>query len=52
VVFYRDVSGLSLTDLPHLGAEGKAAYERMCATDHFTAHSRIDITDWRPVSAH
>jgi serine/threonine protein kinase len=50
VIFYRDVTNLKLTDLPQLGAEGQAAYERMCATDHFTAHNRIDVTDWRPLT--
>jgi len=51
VIFCRDVTNLKFSDLPQLGAEGKAAYERMCATDHFTAHNRIDVTDWRPITA-
>jgi len=50
VIFYRDVTNLKFADFPQLGPEGKAAYDRMCATEHFTAHNRIDVKDWRPVT--
>jgi eukaryotic-like serine/threonine-protein kinase len=52
IIFYRDATNLKFTDLPQLGPEGKAAYDRMCAAEHFTAHNRIDVTDWRPLTAH
>jgi hypothetical protein len=47
IVFYRELSHLSLADLPQMGVEGKTAYEDMQAMEHFSAHCRTDITDWR-----
>ncbi|MBY0528478.1 MAG: protein kinase [Gemmataceae bacterium] len=49
VVFYREAAGVKLADLPQMGATGKAAYDKMASTDHFTPHSRIDVEQWRPV---
>jgi serine/threonine protein kinase len=45
IVLYREAP-LSLPDLPQLGPESRAAYERMCALEHFTPHIRTDVVQW------
>jgi hypothetical protein len=47
LVFYREILDIQLAELPQLGPEAKAAYEMQRGTEHFTPHSRSDITDWR-----
>jgi serine/threonine protein kinase len=52
IVCYREQAGLALADLPQFGPEARAAYEEMLATEHYTPHSRLDITDWGPLPRH
>lgn len=47
LIFYREVPGIDPADLPQLGPESRAAYEKMAGTEHFTPHSRCDITAWK-----
>jgi hypothetical protein len=49
ILFYRELVGFALTDLRQLGSPGREAYHQMTKRDQFSAHSRIDITDWRAV---
>ena len=47
LVIYREVPGIGLADLPQLGPEGQAAYDKMAGTEHFTPHCRCDIVQWK-----
>jgi eukaryotic-like serine/threonine-protein kinase len=49
ILFYREQVGFNLTDLKQLGTLGQEAYQQMTRREQFSAHSRIDITDWRAV---
>jgi len=50
IVFYREAVGIKLSELPQLGPDGRAAYEKLAGTDHFTPHCRSDVGDWRKVT--
>ena len=52
IVFYRELAGLALTDLPQTGSEGRDAYEKMKSTENFTPHSRSDISEWQLPTEH
>jgi serine/threonine protein kinase len=51
IVFYRECSQISLSELEQLGPLGLEAYRQMAALQHFTPHSRSDINEWRSASA-
>jgi serine/threonine protein kinase len=46
IVFYRERARLVLTDLKQLGPLGQEAYRQMSTVEHFTPHTRIDISNW------
>jgi hypothetical protein len=48
VVFYRELHGLALTDLPQLGPQARDAYQQALETDH-PPHSRKDVVWQLPV---
>ncbi len=50
ILFYREYQGLDMTDLPHAGPSGRAAYDRALRLEQFTPHSRTDISEWRELS--
>ena len=47
ILFYREQVGFALADLKQLSSPGRDAYQQMTRREQFSAHSRIDITDWR-----
>jgi hypothetical protein len=47
-VFYRELHGLALTDLPQLGPQARDAYQQALETDH-PPHSRKDVVWQLPV---
>jgi hypothetical protein len=48
ILFYREETCLTLSDLKLLGPVGREAYRQMNNVEHFTPHSWIDITEWFP----
>jgi hypothetical protein len=46
IVFYRERSHFSLTDLPQMGALARTMYEQILASEPFGPHSRTDISAW------
>jgi hypothetical protein len=44
VLIYRERINLPLLGLEHMGALGQDAYTQMTSTDHFTPHTRTDVT--------
>jgi len=46
IVVYREKIGISLASLPQVGSLGKKGYEVACSLEHFTPHSRQDISAW------
>ncbi|MFL5241474.1 MAG: tubulin-like doman-containing protein [Gemmataceae bacterium] len=44
IVFYRQLSDVSLGDLEHLGPAGQDAYRQLSTVDHLTPHARMDFT--------
>jgi serine/threonine protein kinase len=51
ILMYREQVGFALADLKQLGPVGRDAYQQMAALQHFTPHSRADITNWRAAAA-
>jgi hypothetical protein len=51
IIFYREAAELPLTDLEQFGRPGQEAYRQMSARDHFTPHTRNDITEWRTATS-
>src|SRR5262249_2524115 len=47
VLFYREIPHLPLAALEQLGPVGYETYRQMTSAEHFTPHTRIDITEWR-----
>jgi eukaryotic-like serine/threonine-protein kinase len=47
IVFYREFPLVPLASLEQLGPAGYEAYRQMTNVEHFTPHTRIDITEWR-----
>jgi hypothetical protein len=47
VLYYREEACLALSDLKLLGPIGREAYRQMNAVEHYTPHTRIDITEWQ-----
>jgi hypothetical protein len=47
IIFYREVVGLTMHDLPIFGADGRDAYQQMVANPNMMPHTRTDVTDWR-----
>jgi serine/threonine protein kinase len=43
IVFFRQISDLSLGDLKHLGPAGQEAFQELSSVDHVTPHARMDI---------
>ncbi len=50
VVLYREYVGLNLKDLRQVGELGREAYDMTSAVEHFTPHTRLDITAWREIA--
>jgi serine/threonine protein kinase len=46
IVFYRERSHFSLTDLPQMGTLARSMYEQILASEPFGPHSRTDIAAW------
>jgi len=44
IVFYRQLSDVSLGDLEHLGPTGQEAYRQLSSVDYLTPHARMDFT--------
>jgi hypothetical protein len=44
IVVYREVAHLPLADLEQLETAGQEAYRKMSALEHFTPHTRTDIS--------
>ena len=49
--FYREDTRFTISDLEQLDTVGEDAYHQMQATEHFTPHSRQDITHWHEIPA-
>jgi eukaryotic-like serine/threonine-protein kinase len=47
ILLYREFPQLPLTSLAQLGSAARQAYVQVCGAEHYTAHSRTDIVDWR-----
>jgi serine/threonine protein kinase len=47
IVFYREVPHVRLADLEQLGPLGYEAYRQIVTMKNLTAHSRMDINEWR-----
>jgi serine/threonine protein kinase len=47
LTFYREEHRYSLGELKRLCTEASEAYQQMVAAEHFTPHSRLDISHWR-----
>lgn len=47
IVFYRELPRVALADLEQVGPLASEAYNQMTTLEHFTPHSRIDITEWK-----
>ena len=50
IIFYRDRSGLLLTDLEQFSPEAREAYEAMFDDESLSPHNRLDVPEWRPRS--
>jgi hypothetical protein len=46
ILFYREEACLRFADLKLLGPAGRAAYLQLSKVEHFTPHSRTDISAW------
>jgi hypothetical protein len=46
ILFYREETCLHFADLKLLGPDGREAYLHLNSAEHFTPHSRTDITEW------
>jgi hypothetical protein len=44
IVFYRQLSDVSLGDLEHLGPTGQEAYRQLSSVEYLTPHARMDFT--------
>jgi hypothetical protein len=51
VILYRECAEIPFSELEHLGPLGAEAYRQMASLEHFTPHSRSDISQWESVSA-
>jgi hypothetical protein len=49
IIFFREVPHVPLSALEQLGPLAFEAYRQLASREHFTPHSRIDVTDWRPI---
>jgi hypothetical protein len=47
ILLYREFPHLPLASLAQLGSAARQAYVQVCGAEHYTAHSRTDIVDWR-----
>jgi serine/threonine protein kinase len=48
ILVYREVTNQPLADLEQMGPLGRDAYRQMSAAEHFTPHTRTDIT-FKPI---
>jgi hypothetical protein len=46
IIFYRECPNIPLVDLEQFGPAAREAYRQMSSVEHFTPHSRIDISRW------
>jgi serine/threonine protein kinase len=44
ILIYREKSYMKLSELEHLGDAAREAYSQMCAAEHFTPHTRTDVS--------
>ncbi len=51
IVFYREITRVSLPELDQMGSLAQEAYRQRMALDPSSLHSREDITEWQPVAA-
>ena len=51
ILFYREISQLPISALAQLGPHAYEAYKQISGAEHFTAHSRSDILEWRAATA-
>jgi serine/threonine protein kinase len=49
IVFYREEARAALADLALVRGSGREAYRQLAATENFSLHSRMDISDWQPL---
>ena len=49
IVFFRQISDLSLGDLKHLGPAGQEAYQELSSVDHLTPHAAHGHCVWELV---
>src|SRR5262249_9684042 len=47
IVYYRELVHVPLSSVEPLGPLGYEAYRQLNAVEHFSPHSRMDITEWR-----
>jgi hypothetical protein len=47
IILYREWPHLPLAELDQCGRVGREAYAQMTTVEHFTPHTRTDITSWR-----
>jgi hypothetical protein len=46
ILFYREYLGVAVQELKQFGTLAKEAYEMSRTLEHFTPHTRTDITAW------
>jgi eukaryotic-like serine/threonine-protein kinase len=51
IVFYREETQARLPELALVRASGREAYRQLTATENFSLHSRMDISDWQPLAS-
>ena len=50
ITFYRETTLTDFAELGSITSSGRDAYRQLAATENFSLHSRMDITDWRPIA--
>jgi serine/threonine protein kinase len=51
IVFYREETRATLAELALVRVSGCEAYRQLTATENFSLHSRMDISDWQPLAS-
>jgi hypothetical protein len=51
IVFYREETRATLAELALVTSSGREAYRQLTATENFSVHSRMDISDWQPLAS-
>ena len=50
IAFYRETTLTNFAELGLVTSSGKDAFRQLASTENFSLHSRMDITDWRPIA--